>query len=105
MPNPGSAPYTPECNGRAYANVKGNYQALYTTVAYIGPITQPNSSTKLWSNYANNNTMCYTTYGPLDHGGYGYEPPPPFPFRPQSVEMVPTRATTKPCADPNNLTT
>jgi hypothetical protein len=49
--------------------------------------------------------MWYATYGPLDHGGYGYETPSQFPFRPQLVEMASARATTEPCADPNNLTT
>jgi hypothetical protein len=48
--------------------------------------------------------MRYNTYVQLEHGGYGYETPLQFPFRPQPVEMTPTRATVEPCADPNNLT-
>jgi hypothetical protein len=46
--------------------------------------------------------MRYTTYGSPDHGGYGYETPPQFLFKPHPVEMMPTRATTEPYVDPNN---
>jgi hypothetical protein len=30
--------------------------------------------------------------------------PPQFSFRPQSIDMMPARATDEPCADPNNIT-
>jgi hypothetical protein len=32
------------------------------------------------------------------------ETPPQFPFRPQPIDMTPTRATAEPCMDHNNLT-
>jgi hypothetical protein len=105
MPNLGSAPYTSGCNDRTYANTNGKYQALNTIVAYTAPIPLPGSSAGHWPNYTNYNTMCYTTYDPPDHSGYGYETLPQFPFRPQPVDMMPTQATAEPCVDPNNLVT
>jgi hypothetical protein len=105
MPNLGLAPYTPECNSRTYANTNGDYQTPYSTVAYTNPIPLLDSSVRFWLNYANNNMIQYNTYGQSEHGGFGYETPPQFPFRPQQVEMMLARAITEPCADPNNLTT
>jgi hypothetical protein len=78
---------------------------MYTTIPYINPIPLPGSSAGCWLNYTNNNTMWYTTYGPSDHGGYSYKTPLQFPFRPQTVEMMPAQATIEPCTDPNNLAT
>jgi hypothetical protein len=105
MPNFGLASYTPECNGRTYTNTNGNYQALYSTIAYTDPIPLPGSSTRFLLNYAYNNATWYNTYGPSEHTDFGYETLSQFPFRPQPVEMTPARATAEPCADPNNLTT
>jgi hypothetical protein len=105
LPNPGSAPYISGYNGRTYTNTNGNYKAMYATVAYTDPIPLPDSSAGRWLNYANNNMTRYATYSPPDHGGYGYETPPQFPFRLQPIDMTPAWALAKPCADPNNLTT
>jgi hypothetical protein len=44
IPNPSSTPYTSGFNGRAYPNPTSNFQALYTTVAYTGPIPLLGSS-------------------------------------------------------------
>jgi hypothetical protein len=49
--------------------------------------------------------MQFPTYRSPDRGGYGYETLLQFSFRPQPVEMTPTRATAETYADPNNLTT
>jgi hypothetical protein len=43
-------------------------------------------------------------YGHSEAGGFGYETPPQFLFRPQPIHMMPARATAEPGADPNNLT-
>jgi hypothetical protein len=95
MPNPGSAPYTPRCNDRAYVNSSDNYQTPYTTVAYTDPIALLGGSTGRWANYTNKNTMWYPIY----------ETPPQFPFRPQPVEITLARVTAEPYVDPNNCTT
>jgi hypothetical protein len=105
MPNSSLTPYTPGCNDRAYTNTNGNYQATYTTVGYTDHIPLPGGSNIRCLTCTNNNTMCYATYNPPDHGGYGYETPPKFHFRTQPVEMMPAQATTETCVDPNNLTT
>jgi hypothetical protein len=105
MPNLGSGSYSPGCNGRTYTKNNGSYQALYTTVAYTDPIPLPGSSAGFLPNYAYNNVTWYNTYDPLEHGGFGYKTSPQLPFRSQSVEMMPARATAEPCTDPNNLTT
>jgi hypothetical protein len=49
--------------------------------------------------------MWYTTYDPPDHGGYGYETPSQFLFRPQPIEMTHARVTPEPYVDPKNLMT
>jgi hypothetical protein len=41
MSNLGSAPYTPGCNGRPYADANDNYQVPYTTVVYTDHIPLP----------------------------------------------------------------
>jgi hypothetical protein len=74
-------------------------------VAYTDPIPLLDSSAGFWPNFTNNNKMWYNTYDPLDHGSFGYETPPQFPFRPQPIEMMPAQATGEPCADSNNLMT
>jgi hypothetical protein len=45
----------------------------------------------------------YNTYDQAENDGFGYETPPQFPFRQQPTDMMPTRATAEPCANPNNL--
>jgi hypothetical protein len=47
---------------------------------------------------------CFNTYGQPEAGGFDYEIPLQFPFRPQPIDMTPDRATTEPGRDPNNLT-
>jgi hypothetical protein len=68
-PNPGSAPYTSKYNGWAYPNPNGNYQALYTTVAYIDPIPLSGSSLGFLPNPAYQNAPCFNTYGQLEANG------------------------------------
>jgi hypothetical protein len=104
MPNLGSAPYNPGNNGQTYTNPNGNYQATYTTIAYTDTIPLPSSSTGFLPNSAYHNEMRHDTLGQTKFGGFGYETPLQFPFRPQPIEMMPARATAEPCADPNNLT-
>jgi hypothetical protein len=104
MPNPGLAPYTFEYNGRTYPNPNGSHQAPYTTVAYTDPISLPGSSVGFLPNHAYQNTPCFNAYGQLEADGFGYETPSQFCFRPQPIDMMPTRAMAEPGADPNNLT-
>jgi hypothetical protein len=103
-PNPGSAPYTSGYNGRAYPNSNGNYQALYTTIAYTEPILLLGSSLGFLPNHAYQTLLRFNAYDQSDASGFGYKTPPQFLFRPQPVDMTPARATGKPGADPNNLT-
>jgi hypothetical protein len=58
-----SAPYTLRGNGRAYAHASGNYQALYTIVAYADPIPLPGSSLGFLPNHAYQNLSCFNAYG------------------------------------------
>jgi hypothetical protein len=55
-------------------------------------------------NHTYQNTSCFNAYGQSEAGGFGYETPPQFLFRPKSIDMTPAQATAKPGADPNNLT-
>jgi hypothetical protein len=103
MPNLGSISYTPEDNGRTYANTNDNYQAPYSIVAYTDPIPLLDSLAGFLPNHTYHNAMRYNTYGQLENNDFGYRTPPQFPFRPQPIDMMPARATTEPCADPNNL--
>jgi hypothetical protein len=96
--------YTSEYNDQTYVDTNDNYKAPYTTI-YTDPVPLPGGLVGRWPNYTNNDTMRYATYGPLDHGGYGYKTPPQIPFRPQLVEMTPTQATAEPCVESNNLAT
>jgi hypothetical protein len=89
MPNPGLALYTPGSNGRTYANTNGNYQALYSTVAYTDPIPLLDSSLGFLSNHAYHNATRYNTYDPPENDGFGYETLPQFPFRLQPINMTP----------------
>jgi hypothetical protein len=82
MPNLGSGPYTPGCNGQMYVNTNNNYQALYSTIAYTNPIPLPSSSAGFLVNYVYNNAMRNNTHGPLEHGDFDYETPSQFLFRP-----------------------
>jgi hypothetical protein len=104
MLNPSSTPYTSGFNGRAYPNPSGNFQASYITMAYIDPIPLPSSSLGFLPNHAYQTPPCFNAYGQPEAGGFGYETPPQFPFRPQPVDLMPARATAEPSADPNNLT-
>jgi hypothetical protein len=104
MPNPSSTPYTSGFNGRAYPNPNSNFQVRYTTVAYTDSIPSPDSSLGFLPNHAYQTPPRFNAYGQPKIGGFGYESPPQFPFRPQPVDMTPARATAKPDADPNNLT-
>jgi hypothetical protein len=103
MPNPGPAPYTPGYNGRTYTNINDNYQAPYSTIAYTDPISLPGSSVGFLPNHTYHNMTWYNIYGQPKNGGFGYETPPQFPFRPQPIDMKPAQATTESCAYPNNL--
>jgi hypothetical protein len=104
MPNFTSAPYTPEGNGQAYAHASGNYQASYTTVAYIDPIPLFGSSLGFLPKHAYQNAPCFNAYDKLEASGFGYKTPQQFPFRPQLIDMTPARAKAEPSTDPNNLT-
>jgi hypothetical protein len=99
-----SASYTPGGNGRTYANTNGNYQAMYSTVAYTDLIPLLDSSARFLLNHANHNATWYNTYGQLENDGFSYKTPSQFPFRSQPIDMMPTCAMVKPCAGPNNLT-
>jgi hypothetical protein len=55
-------------------------------------------------NHAYQNVARYNTYGQPENGSFGYETPPQFPFRPQTIDITSARATVKQCAYPNNLT-
>jgi hypothetical protein len=99
-----STPYTPEGNGRAYVHASSNYQAPYTTVAYIDPILLPGSLLGFLPNHAYQNAMWFNAYGQPKANSFGYETPPQFLFRLQLIDMMPARATAEPGMDPNNLT-
>jgi hypothetical protein len=104
MPNFSSSPYTPGVNGRTYANANDNYQAPYSTIPYTDPIPLPDSSVCLLSNHTYHNVTQFNAYGQLEAVDFGSKTPPQFPFRPQPIDMMSTRATVELCADPNNLT-
>jgi hypothetical protein len=104
IPNPSSTPYTSGFNGQAYPNPSGNFQAPYTTVAYINPIPLPGSSLGFLPNHSYQTPRHFNAYDQPEAGGFGYETPPQFSFRPQPVGMTPSRITVEPGADPNNLT-
>jgi hypothetical protein len=104
MPNPGSAAYTPRYNGQTYTNRNSNYQALYVIVAYTNPIPLSGSSLGFLPNHAYQKDPHFNTYGQPEADGIGYETPPQFPIRPQSIGMTLAQATAEPGTDPNNLT-
>jgi hypothetical protein len=104
IPNPSSIPYTSEFNGWAYPNPSGNFQASYTTIAYTNPIPLPGSLLGLLTNHAYQTLPHFNAYGQTEAGGFGYETPPQFLFRPRPVNMMPAWATAEPVMDPNNLT-
>jgi hypothetical protein len=103
-PNLSSTPYTFRFNGRAYPNSSSNFQALYTIVDYTDPIPLSGSSLGFLSNLAYQTLSRFNAYDQPEAGGFGYETPPQFPFRPQPVDMMSARATAEPGVDPNNLT-
>jgi hypothetical protein len=47
---------------------------------------------------------CFDAYGQPKISGFGFETLPQFSFRPQLIDMTPSRATAEPGTDPNNLT-
>jgi hypothetical protein len=104
MTNIGLIPYILGGNDRTYTNTNDNNEASYSIVAYTGPISLPGRSAGFLMNHAYHNVMRYNTYDQLENDGVGYETPPQFPFGAQLIDMTPSRATTEPCADPNNLT-
>jgi hypothetical protein len=89
IPNPSSTPYTSGFNGRAYRKPSGNFQAPYTTIAYINPIPVPRSSLGLLSNHAYQTPLFFNAYGQPEAGGFNYETPSQFAFRPQPIDMTP----------------
>jgi hypothetical protein len=89
MSNPGSAPYTHRYNDRTYTNPNGNNQAPYTTVAYTDPIPLPGSTLGFLPNHAYQHMPRFNTYDWLETGGFGYETPSQFPFRPQLIDVTP----------------
>jgi hypothetical protein len=99
-----SAQYTSRGNDRPYTHASGNYQAPYTTVAYTNPIPLPSSLLGFLLNHTYQNAPWFNAYGQPKTGSFGYETPPQFLFRPQSIEMMPPRAMAEPGTDPNNLT-
>jgi hypothetical protein len=103
-PNLGLAPYTFGYNDRAHPNPNGNYQAMYTTVAYTDLIPLPDSSLGFLHNHAFQILPRFNAYSQLKASGFGYETSLQFPFRSQPVDATPTRATVEPGTDPNNLT-
>jgi hypothetical protein len=104
MPNPGLTPYTPGYNGRAYTNPNGDYQAPYTIVVHTAPIPLPGCSVGFLLNIACHNAMRHNTLDQSEFYSFDYETSTQFPFRPQPIDMMSTRATTEPGANPNNVT-
>jgi hypothetical protein len=62
MPNFSSTPYTPGGNAQTYVNASGNYQALYSTVAYTNSIPLPGSLLGFLPNHAYHNVMRFNAY-------------------------------------------
>jgi hypothetical protein len=98
IPNPDSVSYTSGYNGEAYPHPNPNdtYQATYTTVAYADPIPLPSSLLGFLPNHAYQNMTCFNAYDQPETGGFGFETPLQFPFRPHSIDMMPPRATVGP---------
>jgi hypothetical protein len=103
LPNFTSASYTPGGNGRTYPDASSNYQAPYSTIAYTNLIPLPGSSLGFLLSHAYQNTSCFNAYVQPKAGGFGYESPPQFPFRPQPIDLTPAQATAEPGVDLNNL--
>jgi hypothetical protein len=81
MPNFTSAPYTHRGNDQAYAYASGNYQALYTTIAYTDSIPLLGSLLGFLPNHAYQYMPRFNAYSQLEADGFGYETPPQFLFR------------------------
>jgi hypothetical protein len=60
----------------------------------IDPIPLPGSLLSFLPNHAYRTPPHFNTYSQPKAGGFGYETPLQFPFRPQLVDMTPGRATT-----------
>jgi hypothetical protein len=80
IPNPSSTPYTSGFNGRAYSNLRSNFQAPYTTVAYTDPIPLPGSSLGFLHNHTYQTPPHFNAYGQPEAGDLCYETPPQFPY-------------------------
>jgi hypothetical protein len=104
IPNPNSTPYTSGFNGRAYPNPSSNFQVSYTTVSHTDPIPLPDSSLGFLPNHTYQNMPRFNAYGQPKAGGFVYETPLQFPFKPQLIDMTSAQATTESGADLNNLT-
>jgi hypothetical protein len=91
-------------NGQAYPNPSSNFQAPYITVAYNDHIPLPDSLLGFLPNHAYQTPPHFNAYDQLKAGGFDYETPPQFLFRPQLVDMTLARAAAEPGTDPNNLT-
>jgi hypothetical protein len=89
-PNLGLAPYTFGYNDRAHPNPNGNYQAMYTTVAYTDLIPLPDSSLGFLHNHAFQILPRFNAYSQLKASGFSYETSLQFPFRSQPVDATPT---------------
>jgi hypothetical protein len=96
--------------GQGYAQTTPSFPmpnftlAPYTTVAYTDPIPLPGSLLGFLPNHGSQNMPQFNAYGQPKADVFGYETPPQFHFRPQSINMMPPRATVVPGMDPNNLT-
>jgi hypothetical protein len=71
-----SASYTSGGNCWAYTHASSNYQAPYTTVAYIDPILFSGSSLGFLPNHAYQNATWFNAYGQAETDGFGYETSP-----------------------------
>jgi hypothetical protein len=78
MPNFTLDTYTPGGNGRTYVHASGNYQALYSTIAYTDPIALPGSSLGYLPNHAYHNTTRFNADGQPEASGISYETPSQF---------------------------
>jgi hypothetical protein len=76
IPNPSSTLYTSGFNGQAYPNPSSNFQAPYTTVAYIDPIPLPGSSLGFLPNHAYQTPPHFIAYGQPEADDLAYETPP-----------------------------
>jgi hypothetical protein len=86
-----------------YLRASSSYQAPYSTIAYTNLIPLPGSSLGFLLDHAYQNASCFNAYSQPKVGGFGYETPPQFPFRPQPIDVMLAGTTTEPSADLNNM--